>query len=367
MKITAAVARAAHADFTIEELELDAPRENEVLVRIVGVGICHSDLSARNGEIPTELPVVLGHEGAGIVEQIGAAVTSVQPGDHVVISFATCGECPACQNDQKNYCEAFPPLNMLGTRLDGSKALRKGDEMISSHFFGQSSFANYALAYESNVVKVRHDAPLELLGPLGCGVQTGAGTFMRAFACETGSSALVAGGGAVGLSGVLGAVVQGCHPIIVVEPHGGRRALALQLGATHTIDPLAVNDLSAAVREIVPHGVNYALDTTSMQPVLDGIFGALTAGGKLGIVGIPKNPEMKAGFSILSFLLGGYTVKGICEGDADPQELIPTMVDLYMAGKFPFDKMCQMYELADINKAVAANGDGSCVKAILRV
>ena len=366
MKITAAVARSAQSDFTIEDLELEEPRDNEVLVKIVGVGICHSDISARDGQIPTELPVVLGHEGAGIVERVGAAVTTVKPGDHVVISFATCGDCAPCHNDQKNYCEAFPALNMLGIRLDGSKALNKGDEIISSHFFGQSSFANYALTYESNVVKVRSDAPLEILGPLGCGIQTGAGTFMRAFKCEAGSAVAVAGGGAVGLSGVLGAVVQGCHPIIVIEPHSERRKLALELGATHTIDPVAVDDLSTAIRKIAPNGVKYVLDTTSIQSVLDGLFPALAAGGKLGIVGIPKDPAMKAEFSILSFLLGGYTVKGICEGDADPQEFIPFMVDLYMDGKFPYDKMCKIYDLADINEAVAANSDGSCVKAILR-
>lgn len=365
MKITAAVVREVNADFAIEELELEEPRENEVLVKIVGVGICHTDIAARAGGIPAELPAVLGHEGSGVVERVGSAVTSVKPGDHVVMSFTHCGACSPCDAGHENYCQHFAPLNFLGMRLDGSKALKSGDQAISSHFMGQSSFATYAIGYENNVVKVREDAPLELLGPLGCGIQTGAGTFMRAFNCEAGSAVAVTGGGAVGLSAVLGAVVQGCNPIIVIEPHANRRELALEIGATHVIDPMATEDLTAAIREIAPNGVNYALDTTCIQPVLDGLWPAMAAGGHVGLVAVPKSPEMQLGFHVLTTLLGGLSVKGICEGDADPQELIPVMVDLFMEGKFPFDKLCKMYEFDQINEAVDAQHDGSCVKAIL--
>ena len=367
MKVTAAVTRELNADFTIEELELEDPRENEVLVKISAVGICHTDIAAATGGIPAELPGVLGHEGSGIVERVGSGVTSLKPGDHVVMSFTSCGSCSPCDTGHENYCQNFAQLNFLGMRIDGSKALKDENGVVSSHCMGQSSFSNYALGYENNVVKVRDDAPLELLGPLGCGIQTGAGTFMRSMACEAGSAVAIAGGGAVGLSAGLGAVVQGCNPIIVIEPHANRRELAIEIGATHVIDPMATEDLTTAISEIAPNGVNYALDTTSIQPVLDGLFPAMAAGGTLGLVAVPRDPEMQAGFHVITALLGGLTVKGICEGDADPQELIPVMVDLFMEGKFPFDKLCKFYEFDQINEAVAAQHDGSCVKAILKL
>ena len=367
MKIKAAETRGAASDFTIEELDLAAPEANEVMVRIHGVGVCHTDIAARDQQIPVQLPAVLGHEGAGTVEQVGANVTKVKPGDHVVLTYIACGQCSPCENNHQSHCEAFVPLNFLGSRLDGSKALKNGDEEISSHFFGQSSFGSLAIAYEDNVIKVRDDAPLDLLGPLGCGIQTGAGSIMRSMACEAGSAVAVVGGGAVGLSAVLGAVVQGCNPIIVIEPHENRRQLAMELGATHTINPIGEQDLTKKIRDIVPTGVNYALDSTCIQDVITSILGAMAAGGTLGLVGVPRPESPELSFDILTMLLSGISVKGISEGGADPEEFIPTMVDLFMNGKFPFDKLCKSYLLEDINQAVHDQHDGSCIKAILQL
>lgn len=365
MQVTAAVSREAGADFSVEQLELEAPRDNEVLVRIVGVGVCHSDIAARDQAIPSEMPIVLGHEGAGIVEKVGAKVSSVKPGDHVVLSYTYCGACAPCDHHHQNYCQHFAPLNFVGMRGDGSKALRDDSGAVSSHFFGQSSFASYALAYENNVIKVRQDAPLELLGPLGCGIQTGAGTFMRSMACEPGSVAAVTGGGAVGLAAVLGAVVQGCSTIIVVEPHANRRQLALEVGATHVIDPKA-GDVTEQIRAIVPSGVNYALDTTGKQSVVNALAGAMAARGNIGLVGVPGSPEdATLQTDILTMLLLGINIRGICEGDADPAEFVPVMVDLFMEDKFPFDKLCQFYEFEQINAAVADQHSGKCIKAVL--
>src|SRR5262245_31404181 len=205
MQIRAAVATAKSEPFAIEALEIDDPRDDEVLVRMVGVGICHTDLIVRDQYYPTPLPAVLGHEGAGVVERVGARVTKVQPGDHVVLSYLSCGTCPNCQRGQMFYCPQLFALNFGGGRLDGSKALRRRDSAISSHFFGQSSFATRAIANQRNAVKVSPDAPLHLLGPLGCGIQTGAGAVMNSLNPRAGSSIAVFGAGAVGTSAIMAA------------------------------------------------------------------------------------------------------------------------------------------------------------------
>ncbi|KAB7741542.1 alcohol dehydrogenase catalytic domain-containing protein [Parvibaculum sedimenti] len=363
MKITAAVARAADADFSIEEVEIDDPRADEILVRVVGVGLCHTDLVFKAAGL-LGLPAVLGHEGSGIVEKVGANVSKVKAGDRVAITFRSCGECDRCQKGQPAYCRTMPMLNYIGMRPDGTKALHKGGEDVSSNFFGQSSFATYCLTYERNVVKVPEGVPLELVGPLGCGVQTGAGGIIRSLACEKGSSVLILGGGAVGLSAVMGAVVQGCGTIIVLEPHEARRKIAIELGATHTIDPKASPDLVAAVKEILPLGVDYAFDTTGIPAVVNATMNCLGSHGVFGIVGVcpPGTPVPGDLSTVITF---GHTIKGIIEGDSDPDVFIPEMVELYKAGRLPFDKLIRTYPLADINKAIADQHHGDCVKVVL--
>lgn len=363
MKITAAVARAPEADFSIEELEIDEPRPDEILVRVVGVGLCHTDLVFKASQT-IALPAVFGHEGSGIVEKVGSRVTKVAPGDRVAITFRSCGACARCEKDDPAYCHTMPMLNYAGMRTDGSKALRAGDEAIASNFFGQSSFATHCITYERNVVKVPADFPLELAGPLGCGIQTGAGGIMRSLACEKGSSLLILGGGAVGLSAVMGAVVQGCETIIVLEPHEARRKLALELGATHALDPAEAKDLPAAVRAIVPVGVDYAFDTTGIPPLLQSVMQCLGPHGTFGIVGIaPPGTPMPG--DLMQAVTFGHTVKGIIEGDSDPDTFIPEMMELYKKGKLPFDKLVKTYPLSEINRAIADQHHGDCVKVVL--
>lgn len=351
------------APFTIERLDLDEPRPDEILVRIHGVGLCHTDLAARDQHLPVALPAVLGHEGAGIVEKVGDRVKAIRPGDHVVLSFRSCGACPSCLRREPAYCSSFGPLNGAGCRPDGSHALHDGPTAISCCFFGQSSFAEYALTYERNVVRVAHDVPIELMGPLGCGVQTGAGGVMRSLGCHIGSSILITGGGAVGLSAVLGAVVQGCTTIIVSEPHPARRGLALQLGATHAIAP--ADDLAATVRSIVPRGTDYAFDTTGRPDVLAAALAALGHRGALAFVGVPADAAATFPVSIMSLMSQGQTIRGVIEGDSEPATFIPELIDLYRRGAFPFDRLVRTYNLADINQAIADQLDGTCVKAVL--
>lgn len=364
MQITAAVAHGPEADFVIEQVELDTPREDEILVRVVGVGLCHTDLVARDGGFGFAYPAVFGHEGSGIVEEVGSAVTKVKKGDRVAITFRSCGTCPRCDRHDPSYCHTVPVLNFAGMRPDGSKSIRKDGVEVTSNFFGQSSFASHALTYERNVVKVPDDLPLELVGPLGCGVQTGAGGIIRSLACEAGSTLLITGGGAVGLSAVMGAVIQNCATIIVVEPHAVRRGLALELGATHVIDPIASPDLASAVREIVPVGVDYAFDTTGRPDTLQAVMGCLGPHGTFGIVGVPPAGTPVPG-DLMSVITFGHIIKGIIEGDSDPDVFIPELFEHYRAGRLPFDKLIRTYPLDQINQAIADQHHGDCVKVVL--
>ncbi|MBY8825611.1 NAD(P)-dependent alcohol dehydrogenase [Sphingomonas colocasiae] len=365
MKSIAAIAREAHRDFTIETVDIDQPRPGEVLVRIAGVGLCHTDLVARDQFIPIPLPAILGHEGAGIVEAVGDGVTKVRAGDAVILGFASCGRCPRCEEDLPSYCREFPALNYSGARGDGTTGVMLDGEQVSANFFGQSSFAGHALTHERNVVRIdADDVPLELLGPLGCGFQTGAGGVMRSLACPAGSSIAIFGGGPVGLAAVMGAVIRNCATIILVEPFAKRRDLAASLGATHVIDP-AAGDVAAAIRAISPDGVEFAFETSGRESVVETALGVLTSHGLLGLVGVPPRPESSLSVNLASLITFGHRIHGIVEGDSDLDTFIPELVALYRSGRFPFDRLIETFPLDRINDAVAAQLRGDCVKAVL--
>src|SRR5437588_11630443 len=247
MQITAAVARERFGPFSIERLDLCDPRPDELLVKIVASGMCQTDQHGRDGYYNTPLPAVFGHEGAGIVASVGAAVKDFAPGDHVVISFPWCGQCGNCRRRMPAHCWNSSELKMRGTRPDGSTVMRQNGSTIYSAFFQQSSFATYAIANERFAVKVRKDAPLELLGPLACSGQTGAGAVLNSMQPKPGDALAVFGVGAVGLSGLLAAKIAGCDPIIAVDVRPARLALARQLGATHVIDHGGRDDVVAEI------------------------------------------------------------------------------------------------------------------------
>ncbi|TWB93192.1 aryl-alcohol dehydrogenase [Bradyrhizobium macuxiense] len=364
MQITAAIAREPHKPFCVEAIDIGNPRPDEILVRMVAVGLCHTDLLVVDQVLPTPLPAVLGHEGAGIVEAVGAGVTKFKAGDHVVLSFNSCGQCVQCTKGAPAYCINFQALNFGGVRPDGSQALCACGKGLSSNFFGQSSFASYALANERNAVKVGAEAPLELLGPLGCGVQTGAGAIMRSLAAEAGSTIVIFGGGTVGLSAVMGAVVQGCSTIILVEPIENRRKLGLAVGATHAIDPRA-DDVVTCVKDIVPAGADYSVETSGAMPALDAAVQCLGVRGKMAIVGVPVDLTATLGLNVIGMMVNGLTVTTVVEGDSVPDEFIPQLIALHAEGRFPFDKMVRTYPFADINRAVEDQLGGRCVKAVL--
>lgn len=364
MKTLAAVAEDAAGPFRLQTLEIDEPRADEIRVRIAGVGVCHTDLVFKSAVAGFPFPAVFGHEGSGIVEAVGANVTKVRPGDTVVMTFRSCGKCDRCTDGDAAYCRTMPALNYTGRRPDGSCALHGESTDVSSNFFGQSSFASFAITYERNVVKVDPDLPLEILGPLGCGVQTGAGAVIRSLNARPGSSILITGGGSVGLSAVMGAAISGCSIIILVEPQEARRALAAEFGATHVIDPSASSNLSGDVRRISPFGVDLALDTTGIPSVQSAALASLGSKGVLGLVGVSASGTPLPG-DVNGVMTFGQSVRGIIEGDSDPDSFIPELIKHFRVGRLPFDRMVRTYPLSRINDAIADQHAGICVKPVL--
>ena len=363
MNITAAVVPARTAPFEIQQLELAGPLSDEVLVRIIASGMCHTDLHARDGYFPNlPYPVVCGHEGAGMVEEVGAAVSDLAPGDPVVISFPWCGACEPCQAGKTSYCTNARGLKSSGRRADGTIPMARDGQPVYSCFFQQSSFATFALAPAKDVVKVRRDAPVELLGPLGCGLQTGAGAVLNVMQPQPGRSIAIYGIGGVGLAGLMAAKIAGCDPIIAIDRLPARLALGRELGATHTLESRGAETL-AEIRKITGGGTHFALETSAVPEVfriaVDGLHGL----GTCVLVG-----SARAGTEVsfeMPVLQGGRTVRGVVQGDSRPRDFIPRLVDLFMAGQMPLDRLITRYPLAEVNRAAADASSGATIKPVL--
>lgn len=364
--VTGAVVLETGGAFALRSFTLDSPRDDEVLVRIVASGLCHTDIAVRDQVLPTPLPAILGHEGAGVVESVGAHVRKVAVGDHVVMSFSSCGYCRTCDQGLPASCEHFFELNFHGARHDGSHALHAGDgSSVSDRFFGQSSFATYAIANERSIVKVRKDAPLELLGPLGCGIQTGAGTVFNALKVTPGSSFAAFGGGTVGLSAVMAARVAGATTIIAVDVVPSRLDLALEIGATHVVNAREA-DTVAAIREITDGGIDFAMDSTGNLTVVRQAVDALRSMGVCAFVGASRaGSELK--LDVNDVMNGCKTVMGVIEGRSVPDLLIPQLIDLHLQGRFPFDRLVKFYDFEAINEAAEDSEKGKTIKPILRM
>jgi aryl-alcohol dehydrogenase len=365
MEIKAAVVRQGKGPFLIENMSLNEPADDQILVRIVAAGMCHTDLTCRDQNYPVPLPMVFGHEGAGVVEKVGKAVTKVQPGDHVVLTFFTCGQCDAClQGDPTSCSNSFVP-NFMGRGLHGECTMHDahGHE-VGASFFGQSSFASYALSYERNTIKVPKDVPLEILGPLGCGIQTGAGSVLNALNPPAGSAIVIFGGGAVGLSAVMGAVVASCTTIISVDIKDNRLSLARELGATHVINASKVDPLEE-IKKILPNGSPYVLETSGVAAVLQQAIMCAGVGGEIGIVGAPP---MGTAISLdVNHMLFNRRLRGIIEGQSVSDIFIPRLIALYKQGRFPFDKLIKFYNFEDINQAAHDSEGGATLKPVLRM
>lgn len=364
MKVNAAVATAPQTDLDIRELTLDEPHADEITVRMVASGVCHTDAIVRDQWYPTPLPAVLGHEGSGIVEAVGADVVDLKVGDKVVLAPASCGVCENCTAGHPQYCVEFYDLNFGGSRKDGSKMFDDNGSPVSSNFFGQSSFATASNVRARNAVKVDDDAPVELLGPLGCGIMTGSGAVLNVLKPSPGESIAVFGTGAVGLAGMLAANAAGATTIIMVDIIPSRLEFAKELGATHVVNSKETDPVEA-IREITGgRGVSYALDTTGVPQVFSQMTKSLALRGHGALVGAAKLGT-EAPFDIGTLLTSGINVSMVVEGDALPREFIPKLISLHERGMFPFDKLVKTYDFKDINQAFADSESGSTIKPII--
>lgn len=364
MKMKAAVLYGANDRLRVEDVTIDDPQDHEVMVRLVATGICHSDLLLMKGEVPTQYPVVAGHEGAGVVEKVGHGVVSVQPGDHVVLpAIFSCGQCRPCIQGQPTLCVETLPAHLMGGMPGGGKRLHndKGDINV---FYSQGSFAEYAVVHESSAIKVRPDAPPEVVCLLSCRITTGVGAVSRRAGVRAGESVVIFGCGAVGMGAVMGARLCGAGQIIVVDLVEGRLEMARQLGASHTINASRENP-QQKVFEITGGGADYALECIGNNKVMMQAFGCLHSTGTLVIAGAPPAADMVS-FYPFEFLFG-KTVKGTFLGNVWPKIDIPRLVELFMGGQLPIDRLvATSYRLEQINDAIEAVDKAAVMRAVIR-
>ncbi|MBO0729078.1 MAG: NAD(P)-dependent alcohol dehydrogenase [Acidimicrobiaceae bacterium] len=358
MQAVAAVLDKPGGPLTLEELTLEAPRPTEVVVKLASVGICRSDLHAMT---TTAGPVVLGHEGAGVVEAVGSAVTKVAPGDPVLMTFLSCGACERCLRAEVAYCERFNELNFSGTRADGTSALSRSGQVVSGHFLGQSCFATHCIAGERSVVRLPPGTDLRPLGPLGCGFQTGAGAVLNALRPPFGSSLAVFGAGAVGLASIAAAARCGCRPVVAIDTNPSRLDVAANLGATDAVDA-ASGDAEAQLRRIRPRGFDFALDTTGRADVMEQAVAALNTRGVCGVVGAGGDDRLTLDWRTV---LNGRTVTGIIAGNSIPDLFLPQLVGEVQSGRLPLDRLITYYPFTDIAAAVEDAEAGRVVKPVL--
>ncbi len=365
MKIKAAVTHTKGAPFQIEDVELAEPKAGELLVRIVASGICHTDEVVQNQFIPMPLPAVLGHEGAGIVEKVGAGVEEFKPGDRVGVTFSSCGVCPCCRKGRPFVCKSLNKINFGGIQPDGTSRLSTLDGQTLSTFFGQSSFATYAVVNQRSAVKVEYDdIDLAYIAPIGCGIQTGAGAVLNRLRPEFGSSIAVFGCGTVGMSAIMAAKIAGCAKIIAVGGNPKSLELAKELGATHTVNRKEVPDVVAAVKELTDGGVNYSIDTTGVGECVRKSLAMCDFDGTCVVVGATGDIS----FNVQNELMGdGKSLIGVIEGDSIPKDFIPKLIEYFHEGRFPIDKLMKFYPFEKINEAIEESHQGKCIKAVLKM
>ncbi len=348
----------------VEEVELAPPRVGEVLVRIAATGVCHSDLNYIKGDLTIPLPVVLGHEAAGIVESVGPGVTSVRPGDHVVLLFApACGHCRYCDAGRPHLCEMR--YRVRGKMPDGTTRLRRGDQELH-HFTCVSSWAEQAVVPESGVLPITKDLPLTIAALLGCAVTTGVGAVTNTARVRPGSSVAVFGLGGVGLNVVQGARIAGAVTIIGVDLLNHRLEAARRFGATHTVNARA-SDPVQTVLELTRGGADYAFEVIGRAASVRQAIDSVARGGVAVVVGLPPAREELV-LPGPAFVLDEKTLRGCFYGSARLRSEIPRLVSLYAAGRLMLDELVTAsFPLDRVNDAVAALDRGDGLRSILQM
>lgn len=362
MQITAAVTH-EQGKLTIENVELAEPKASEIRVKIVAAGVCHTDSAGINQVIPVTLPAIFGHEGVGIVEEVGVGVDTLKPGDKVILSYPSCGCCPSCTEGATYACEDMNRLFFDGSYKDGTKRLSKDGQDISS-FFGQGSFATHVVVDARNAVKVDVELDdLKKLCSLGCGVQTGAGAVLNALVPEPESSLVVFGCGGVGMAAIMAAKIRGCSKIIAVDVVPSRLELALELGATHTVNGKEV-DTVAAIKEITGGGANYSVECSGIPMLIKQALQCLRRLGKCCLVSVTGDAEVPIALEPL-IMNPSVSLIGATEGCSAPQVFIPKLVQFFKEGRLPVDKLVKFYPFENIEEAFEDSHKGVTIKPIL--
>ena len=369
MEISALVTSHPGAGFALINCWLDEPRENEVCVRIAAVGVCHTDLGIAAGYLPDlPFPVVLGHEGAGVVEAVGLGVSHLVVGDHVVITGPRCQNCRFCRDRRPAYCQRADELVFSCRRDDGSTALSRrsatdsnGAETIGSHFFGQSSFATHAIANAAGVVAIDRSMPFHLAAPLGCGVVTGWGTVRNHLRVRAGESVVVIGFGGVGSAAVAAALAVGAS-VVVVEPSESKRALAESLGAVAM--PTGRDHLIADVHNATGGGGDHVVCTIGDIATIEQSVAFAGRNGTIAVVG-GSPPGSRISLDPADLLFSGKRIGGVRMGEMIASRDIPVLVDAWKDGSLPLDRFVKTFPLRDIDAAIDSINVGETVKAVL--
>jgi aryl-alcohol dehydrogenase len=364
MKIRASVTH-QQGQLSIEEVELAAPKASEVLVRTVACGVCHTDAAALHLFIPVALPIVLGHEGVGVVEAVGSDVASLKAGDRVIMSFPSCGHCSYCDEGHPYACDQLNTLFFNGTYNDGTKRISQNGIDVSS-FFGQGSFADHVIIDARNAVKVdvASDDDLAALCSLGCGVQTGAGAVLNRIKPKKGTAMAVFGCGGVGMSAIMAAAIAGCATIIGVDVVPSRLALAKELGATHVINRHETDPVTE-IKRITNGGAHSSVESSGVANVTLQALGCLRRKGIAVVLSVTGLEEISLPLEAL-VMNPSVTLAGLSEGASNPQTFIPELVQYYKEGRLPVDKLVKFYDFEDIEKAFNDSHKGVTIKPILR-
>jgi Zn-dependent alcohol dehydrogenases, class III len=364
MKVFASVTH-KQGQLSLEEVELSAPKASEVLVKTIACGVCHTDAAALHLFIPVTLPIILGHEGVGIVEEVGSEVTSLKKGDRVILSFPSCGKCDYCHDDHPYACDNMNTLFFDGTYNDGTKRFSQNGTEVSS-FFGQGSFADHVIIDARNAVKadIDNDDDLANLCSLGCGVQTGAGAVLNKIKPKKGSSIAVFGCGGVGMSAIMAAAIAGCSTIIAVDVVPSRLELAKELGATHVINS-SETDPVAEIKKITGGGAHNSVESSGIAKVTLQSLACLRREGMAVLLSVTGPEEISIPLEAL-LLNTSATLTGLSEGASNPQTFIPELVGYYKEGKLPVEKLVKFYDFKEIEKAFEDSHNGTTIKPILR-
>ncbi len=350
----------------IEELELEGPGPGEVLVEIAGAGLCHSDLSLINGTRPRALPIVMGHEAAGIVREVGPGVHDLRPDDHVVFSYVPmCGRCIYCATGRPALCEPGTRANVAGTLLNGKRRFRDAQGREINHHVGVSGYSQYTIAAQESLIKIDPAIPLEKAALFGCAIVTGVGSVVNTAGVQPGMSVAIFGMGGVGLSAVMGARLAGAHPIIAVDLLESKLDLARQMGASHTVNARQ-DDPVEAIRELTGGGAHYTFDAVGNEKVLLQAYQATRRAGTTVAIGLPA-PDRVLSVPVVSIIDGERVIKGAYMGSCIPRRDIPRFLSLYQAGLLPVDMIItRTITLDEINAAFDALAQGEEVRQILR-